>query len=172
MSGASPVTIRRAKPADLPVIGRLGALLVKTHHDFDAKRFIAATSKTEEGYGWFLGTQLDNPKIVVLVAERDGEVVGYTYAGLEGQDWMSLRGPAGIVYDILVDPPQRACGIGRQLLDATLEALERGGAKQIVLSTAERNEPAQRLFRRAGFRPTMIEMTRDQVSESSTSKGK
>ena len=172
MSGASPVTIRRAKPADLPVIGRLGALLVKTHHDFDAKRFIAATSKTEEGYGWFLGTQLDNPKIVVLVAEWGGDVVGYTYAGLEEQDWMSLRGPAGIVYDILVDPPQRACGIGRQLLDATLEALERGGAKQIVLSTAERNEPAQRLFRRAGFRPTMIEMTRDQVSESSTSKGK
>ena len=172
MSGAPPVKIRRAKPADLSVIGRLGALLVKTHHDFDPKRFIAATSKTEEGYGWFLGTQLDEPKIVVLVAEQNGEVVGYTYAGIEGQDWMSLRGPAGVVYDILVDPAHRGRGIGRQLLDATLEALERGGAKQIVLSTAEGNEPAQRLFRRAGFRPTMIEMTRDQASESSTSRGK
>ncbi|MFI5231401.1 MAG: hypothetical protein ACHQSE_02695 [Gemmatimonadales bacterium] len=28
-----------------------------------------------------------------------------------------------------------------------------------VLSTAERNEPAQRLFARAGFRRTMIEMS-------------
>jgi RimJ/RimL family protein N-acetyltransferase len=31
----------------------------------------------------------------------------------------------------------------------------------VVLSTAERNEGAQRLFASAGFRRTMIEMTRD-----------
>jgi RimJ/RimL family protein N-acetyltransferase len=31
----------------------------------------------------------------------------------------------------------------------------------VVLSTAVRNEAAQRLFARAGFRPTMIEMTRE-----------
>jgi RimJ/RimL family protein N-acetyltransferase len=30
-----------------------------------------------------------------------------------------------------------------------------------VLQTAERNEPAQRLFETAGFRRTMIEMTRE-----------
>lgn len=35
------------------------------------------------------------------------------------------------------------------------------GAPQIVLSTAEQNESAQRLFARAGFRRTMIEMTRE-----------
>jgi RimJ/RimL family protein N-acetyltransferase len=46
------------------------------------------------------------------------------------------------------------------LLDATLAALEGLGAPRIVLSTAVRNEPAQRLFARAGFQPTMIEMTR------------
>jgi RimJ/RimL family protein N-acetyltransferase len=33
-----------------------------------------------------------------------------------------------------------------------------------VLSTAERNEPAQRLFEKAGFRRTMIEMTRESSS--------
>jgi len=47
------------------------------------------------------------------------------------------------------------------LLDATLEALEAKGAPRVVLSTAERNESAQRLFARAGFRRTMIEMTRE-----------
>jgi len=31
----------------------------------------------------------------------------------------------------------------------------------VVLSTAERNAPAQRLFASAGFRRTMIEMTRE-----------
>ena len=47
------------------------------------------------------------------------------------------------------------------LLDATLTELGRRGAPRVVLSTAERNEAAQRLFARAGFRRTMVEMTRE-----------
>ena len=74
---------------------------------------------------------------------------------------MALRGPAGVLYDIVVDPAHRGRGVGRLLLDATLAALAAKGAPRVVLSTAERNEPAQRLFARAGFRRTMIEMTRE-----------
>jgi len=155
------VSIRAAAPADVAVIGRLGALLVRVHHDFDAKRFIAATPRTEHGYGSFLGSQLDEPNVIVLVAEEDGEVVGYTYAGVEGADYMSLRGPAGVLYDIVVDPEHRGHGVGRMLLDATIAALAVRGVPRVVLSTAERNEAAQRLFARAGFRRTMIEMTRE-----------
>ena len=127
----------------------------------DPERFIAATPRTEHGYGSFLGTQLDEPNIVILVAERDGEVLGYTYAGVEGTDYMSLRGPAGVLHDIVVDPAHRRNGVGRMLLDATLEALKARGAPRVVLSTAERNHAAQRLFDGAGFRRTMIEMTRE-----------
>jgi ribosomal protein S18 acetylase RimI-like enzyme len=147
--------------ADLPAIGKLGALLVRTHHDLDPQRFIAASPQTEHGYASFLGTQLDKPNIIVLVAVRDGKVLGYAYAGLERHDYMSLRGPAGVLHDIVVDPAQRGQGIGRLLLDAVLAALQARGAPRVVLSTAERNESAQRLFARAGFRRTMIEMTRE-----------
>ncbi|HEX6052208.1 MAG TPA: GNAT family N-acetyltransferase [Gemmatimonadaceae bacterium] len=155
------VLVRRATRADLPAIGRLGALLVRTHHDFDRRRFIAASHNTARGYASFLGTQLEEPKVVVLVAVRDGQVVGYTYAGVEGHDWMALRGPAGVLYDIIVDPAERSHGIGRMLLDATIALLRSLGASQVVLSTAERNERAQRLFSRAGFRRTMVEMARE-----------
>jgi ribosomal protein S18 acetylase RimI-like enzyme len=157
----SAATIRPAAPSDLLAIGRLGALLVRMHHDFDPERFIAATPQTEHGYASFLGTQLEEPSVVVLVAERDGEVLGYTYAGVEGHDYMSLRGPAGVLHDIVVDLAHRGHGIGRMLLDATLSALTARGAPRVVLSTAERNEAAQRLFARAGFRRTMVEMTRE-----------
>lgn len=157
----SPVVIRPATRADLSAIGRLGALLVRLHHDFDPQRFIPATPRTEQGYGSFLGTQLEVPDVIVLVAERDGEVLGYSYAGLEGFDYMALRAPAGALYDIVVDPAHRGHGVGSMLLDATLAALADRGAPRVVLSTAERNEPAQRLFARAGFRRTMIEMTRE-----------
>lgn len=157
----SLLNIRPAVPADLETIGRLGALLVRLHHDLDPDRFIAARPGTEQAYGSFLGSQLEKPNIVVLVAERDGEVVGYTYAGIEGTDYMALRGPAGVLYDIVIDPAHRGQGVGQTLLDSTLESLQAKGAPRVVLSTAERNETAQRFFARAGFRRTMIEMTRE-----------
>jgi ribosomal protein S18 acetylase RimI-like enzyme len=158
---SAAVNIRPAAPADMSAIGRLGALLVREHHDFDPQRFIAATPRTEDQYGGYLGTQLEEPNIVILVAERDGKVIGYTYSGVEGTDYMSLRGPAGVMYDIVVDPDHRQQGIGRMLVDATLAALKSKGAPRVVLSTAEKNGAAQRLFDRAGFRRTMIEMTRE-----------
>jgi ribosomal protein S18 acetylase RimI-like enzyme len=153
------MNIRTATPADLPALGRLGALLVRAHHDFDAKRFIPATSETEAGYSWFLGTQLEKPSICVLVADDDGVVVGYTYAGVEGRDYMSLRGPAGILYDVVVDPSRRNNGVGRKLVEAALGFLKNHGSTQVVLSTATHNDAAQHLFESIGFRRTMIEMT-------------
>ncbi|MGH7710891.1 MAG: GNAT family N-acetyltransferase [Gemmatimonadaceae bacterium] len=157
----APVTVRPAVRADLPAIGRLGALLVRTHHAFDPQRFIAATPQTERGYASFLGTQLDEPNAIILVAEQDSQVIGYAYAGVEGYDYMSLRGPAGVLHDIVVDQAQRGRGVARMLMDATLAALEARGAPRVVLWTAEGNEAAQRLFARAGFRRTMMEMTRE-----------
>ncbi len=157
----SSTTIRHATSEDLAAIGKLGALLVRLHHDFDSKRFIAASPKTEEGYAWFLGTQLEESNAIILVADRDGKVIGYTYASMEGWDYMSLRGPAGVLSDIVVDPEYRGQGVARMLLDATLAELRNRGAPRVVLSTAEGNDRAQHVFEKAGFRRTMIEMTRE-----------
>jgi len=160
-SGPAGVTIRPAVTTDMTAIGRLGALLIREHHDFDPQRFFAAPARAEQLYSSFLAGQLENADIVILAADRDGEVVGYTYSGVEGPDYMSLRGPAGVLYDIVVDPAHRGQGVGGMLVDATLAALKARGAPRVVLSTAEQNKTAQRLFDRAGFRRTMIEMTRE-----------
>jgi len=151
--------VRRATPADLPRIGRLGALLVKEHYDFDPQRFLAARPGTPEGYASFISTQLEDPDKAVLVADDDGNVIGYAYAAAEGYDYMALRGPAGVLHDIIVEPEHRGRGVGRLLLDATLVFFRSRGVPRVVLSTAEQNEAAQRLFASAGFRRTMIEMT-------------
>ena len=153
------IAVRPATAADLPALGRLGALLVRMHHELDPARFIAASPRTEGGYASWLGSQLENPQVIILVAAQDGDVLGYSYSEIEGSDYMSLRGPAGVLHDIVVDPAQRGAGVGGKLLEATLEAMAGRGAPQVVLWTAARNAAAQRLFARAGFRPTMVEMT-------------
>ena len=154
-------TIRPAQPHDLPALGRLGAQLVRLHHGFDQARFMAPAGDIEAGYQWFLGTQLEEPDVVIFVAEQAGDVVGYAYAGLEPQSWKELRDPAGFIHDVVVEERVRGQGIGARLVEAAAEWLEEHGAPRVMLWTAEKNPGAQRLFERAGFRRTMIEMTRE-----------
>jgi len=158
---SSELVIRRATRADLKHVGRLGALLVAAHHEFDPRRFLTATNRTKDGYAHFLGSQLDAPDAAVFVATEDEDVIGYVYVALESHDWMSLRGPAGILHDIIVDPERRRHGVGRRLLEAALAYVQSRGLSQVVLSTAHRNEPAQRFFESVGFRRTMVEMTQE-----------
>jgi ribosomal protein S18 acetylase RimI-like enzyme len=155
------MTIRLAQPHDLPALGRLGAQLVRLHHAFDRDRFMAPAGDIEGGYQWFLGTQLEEPDVVIYVAEQSGAVVGYAYAGLEPQSWKELRDPAGFIHDVVVDDSARGQGIGTRLVEAAAAWLEEHGAPRVMLWTAEKNPAAQRLFERAGFRRTMLEMTRE-----------
>jgi ribosomal protein S18 acetylase RimI-like enzyme len=157
----SSVTVRTARSTDEAELGRLGAMLVAEHHDFDPRRFIAPIPDLAERYGQFLLSRVEREGMLVLVAEREGEVVGYAYAGMEGNDYMALRGPAGVLYDLVVDPAHRRQGIGSALMDAALDRLRELGAPRVLLFTADRNHGAQSMFDRAGFRRTMIEMTRE-----------
>lgn len=158
---SSPVAIRPARPDDIEALGRLGTFLVEEHHGFDPERFIAPLPDMPRRYGEFLESQSAGRDRFVFVAEQDGTVLGYIFGGMEGADYMVLRGPAGAIYDLVVDPDHRRQGIGRMLMDAGLSELSRRGAPRAVLSTAEKNANAQRLFESSGFRRTMIEMTRE-----------
>lgn len=155
------VKVRPAVAADRDSIGHLGALLVTEHYEFDPKRFLAPRPNMAETYGNFLISQTSRPEMIVLVAEQAGEIVGYAYAGMEGNDYMALRGPAGALYDLVIDPGHRRQGIGTRLLDAALEALAKLGAPRVVLFTADKNHGAQQMFEQANFRRTMVEMTRE-----------
>jgi len=157
----APPIIRPAGDADLPALGRLGAALMRIHYDFDPQRFLTPPDQPEAGYAWFLGTQMREPDACVFVAEQDGQVVGYVYAGLEPMSWKELREAAGFIHDVLVDDAHRRGGVAGALLDAASEWLKSRGAPRVMLWTAERNHAAQRFFEQAGFRRTMIEMTRE-----------
>ncbi|MEB2283551.1 MAG: hypothetical protein B6D46_07255 [Polyangiaceae bacterium UTPRO1] len=159
--GAATVTVRRATAADEEVLGRLGAELLRVHHAFDAKRFMAPGPSAEAGYGRFLAAAPANDDAVVLVAERGGEIVGYCFAAVEPRSWKELRDRAGFIHDVLVVESARGLGIGARLVEAAAEWLCGRGVPRVMLWTAENNGYAQRLFARLGFRRTMIEMARE-----------
>jgi ribosomal protein S18 acetylase RimI-like enzyme len=153
--------IRPATEHDVEALGRLGALLMRTHYAFDPRRFMSPGDSPEDGYGWFLGTQLHEPDMVVLVAERQGRVVGYVWAGLEPLSWKELRDAAGFIHDVVVEESDRKTGVATALVETAVEWLREHGAPRVMLWSAQPNEQAQRLFTRLGFRRTMVEMTKE-----------
>jgi len=131
------------------------------HHEFDRRRFLEPMPDAEQGYAWFLGTQLDEPEARVVVAEEDGRGVGDAYGAIEPRSWQMLLAEAGMIHDVMGDRAARGRGIGASLVNDMLAWMRTRGVPRVVLHTADPNAEAQRLFQRLGFRPTMIEMTRE-----------
>jgi ribosomal protein S18 acetylase RimI-like enzyme len=156
-----PAGIRDAEPGDLPALARLGAKLAREHHAMDRERFFLPEEPLEEGYAWWLGKELRNPRAVVLAAERRGRIVGYAYGRIEPRDWNTLRDRCGVGVDLWVEPRSRGGGLGSALLEALARRLAERGAPRVVIDVASRNAGAARLFRALGFRETMVEMTRE-----------
>jgi ribosomal protein S18 acetylase RimI-like enzyme len=164
MTLSAPVSVRSAKPEDVPALGRMGSALVRFHHSLDPLRFFLVDN--DEGYGAFLESEMGRKRSLVLVAEARGEdgaarVIGYAWGRLEGRDWAMLLDACGKLHDLYVVPEARGLGAGRALCEAMIERLSALGAPRVLLSTASANAGAQRLFASLGFRATMIEMTRE-----------
>ena len=98
----------------------------------------------------------------LIVAERDGEVVGFHWT--KTHDAPVGTAPHGEVYVIGVAPSMQGSGLGVALLDAGIEHLRSRGYGEVLLYV-EADNPAVRLYERAGFThdpaDTHVQYTRD-----------
>ena len=124
----------------------------------DPLRFLKPENP-EKGYQRWFGTQLAKDDILLLVAEDADGVAGYLFAAMEPRSYNDLLDAYTKLHDILVAERARRRGIGEALLKEMFARAAAKGAPRVVLLTASQNEAAQRLFKRCGFRTTMLEMT-------------
>ena len=151
--------VRTATEADAPALGRLGEALVQQHAAFDVRRFVWPDDSST--YAEFLRGEMRDDDAIVLVAERGGRLVGYVFASIEPASLKELRATSGFVHDILVEEHERQASVGTGLITAAIDWLRGRGAVRVMLWSATQNTPARRLFARLGFRPTMVEMTKE-----------
>ncbi|MFF8882488.1 GNAT family N-acetyltransferase [Streptomyces flaveolus] len=81
----------------------------------------------------------------LILAERDGTLVGTVIAGFDG--WRCH------LYRLAVHPGHRRRGIGSALLDAVEERFVRLGGRRADAMVLVRNERAQHAWRAAGYAP-------------------
>ncbi|WP_049903246.1 GNAT family N-acetyltransferase [Halococcus agarilyticus] len=80
-----------------------------------------------------LGTTIDEPDALILVAEDEGEVRGFSESDLVAE------GGNGDLLWLHVDPAYRGGGVGTELFEATREALFDMGAAQLRAKVIEDN---------------------------------
>ncbi|WCE00561.1 GNAT family N-acetyltransferase [Streptomyces sp. HUAS 31] len=87
--------------------------------------------------------------VVDLVAERDGEVVGWACHGpyRDGE----ARTEDVELYAIYVDPGRYGAGIGRALLQDSVRRCTAAGHPRMLLWVLKDNARARRFYERAGF---------------------
>ena len=89
-----------------------------------------------------------------IVAEQDGEVVGYIMCRVEvGLSGLGLGGliKKGHVVSIAVSSEHRRKGIGEALVSKAMEAMKLYNAKQSYLEVRVTNDDAIRLYKKLGF---------------------
>jgi GNAT superfamily N-acetyltransferase len=91
---------------------------------------------------------IDSRDSVVLVAQMDGELVGFCTCY---QDLHSVRfGYRAWIEDLAVHPEQRSRGIGAALLGAASGWARERGATHLELDSAENRVDAHRFYEREG----------------------
>ncbi|HEX8249931.1 MAG TPA: GNAT family N-acetyltransferase [Pyrinomonadaceae bacterium] len=156
---STAVIIRRASRKDARAVGEMAEKLVIQHREYDAQRF-SRLARSEQ-MAWFYGSQTDTKDAAVLVAEIDGEIVGFAYIQFEAKNYADLLESAAWLHDIYVEDAARRKNVGQSLLEASIGAAKALGATKLLLTVAAQNEIARKFFGQNGFRKTMVEMMFD-----------
>jgi ribosomal protein S18 acetylase RimI-like enzyme len=131
------VEVRRAAAEDAPTVARL-------LHDFNTE-FEDETPGVEALTG-FTRPLIESGEIIVLLA-NEGD--GISLWRLRPSPWTGR--PEAYLQELYVVPAERGNGIGRALLEATMEAARGAGATGIDLNTGESDAAARALYESAGF---------------------
>jgi len=86
----------------------------------------------------------------VLIAEEDGERVGFLLLLFDVPDEVTLTQQAFVAYTA-VEPHARERGVGHALLLAAEERARAAGLGYVSLMVTEQNAPARALYERAGY---------------------
>lgn len=141
------VTLRRATPADMPM------LLA-----WDADPDVASSGAARGLEGWQEDLVRDVPWAEELIAEVDGAPVGFMElidaVGEETHYWGDDVEPGAWALDIWIGRPQdRGRGIGAAMMRVALDrCFDTHGASAVLLDPRRDNTRAHRFYERLGFR--------------------
>ncbi|MEM2522106.1 MAG: ribosomal protein S18-alanine N-acetyltransferase [Candidatus Bathyarchaeia archaeon] len=130
-----------------------------TAKDLERVTYINRTCLPENYTDYFFIDLYERFPETFIVAEENGEVVGYIMCRIEtGLANFGLGGfiKRGHVVSIAVMPQHRGKGIGEALVKKAMEGMRLYNAKQCFLEVRVTNTPAINLYKKLGFKIVRI----------------
>jgi GNAT superfamily N-acetyltransferase len=146
--------IRRAGPADIDAVARLGVEVIRfdAHFGGVTERPGTAAAMRREAAGLLAG-----PEPWTWLAERDGTAIGMLAAQRpEAADWIApMVGltPAGYLMLMFVLPGERASGVGGALAERLHQEVEAAGVAVTLLHYELSNPLSVPFWSQQGYRP-------------------
>ena len=135
----SSITIRQAVLADLDAVATL----------FDGYRQFYGQTSDEAAAKTFLQARFEHGQSVVLLAESQGQAVGFTQLYPSFSSVSMAR--VFVLNDLYVAESARRMGVGEALLNAAADHARQLGAVRLSLTTNVQNLPAQSLYASMGW---------------------
>ena len=136
--------IRRATPNDV------GGIQAVAWDSWESDYPFLSRESLERGiHEWYTDDRirraLSNPSTLILVAEENGRVVGFSHV------WADFRRREGNILRLYVHPGYRGRGIGRALYDESAATLAAEGVVRVQAETLAENPLGNEFYRGLGF---------------------
>jgi GNAT superfamily N-acetyltransferase len=148
------LTIRKAASSDVEKIVELGLLLQQ--HAEKSNPFIWRI--TEEGKNLLkqkVETDLTDSNVVVLLAEVDGEMIGYVRGEVTSRSDHTPR-TVGQVSRMYVLKQFRKKGVGRGLIEELCSFFDSNKVEDLTVRYIIGNKEAERFWEKLGFEPIIV----------------
>lgn len=149
--------VRKAEPGDIAEIVRHMKILLAEHHKNDP------THRSPDGFRGlqaYIRSAITDDDHLVIVAEHDGQVVGYFLANTEDAPTYLAEKTIGVVADTCVHPDFRRKGAMTAMFEVALQWFKKQGVSRIELSVHERNKSAIAVWKKLGFKTYRLRMQR------------
>lgn len=152
MRDIDEVVLRPACVADLETLERFQQGIVSAERPFDP-----LLREGDVRY-YDIATMLSDPDVRLLIAESENRPIGCAFARIDvPKPWLRHAREAylGLMF---VEPAWRGRGVNARLLAALAQWCRTRNVDELRLDVYAENAPAVRAYRKAGFRPSMVEM--------------
>lgn len=144
------IVVRSATEADIPDLLRL-FVQSAAYHSQQAPYFFRLPP--DDWIREFFIGHLNNPKVTLLVALIDSQIVGEIRAELKNTPNIPLIKPMATlqVEELVVDDNHRRCGVATVLMQKVEDLAKALSVSQVTLNVWNFNESAKALYHRLGY---------------------
>jgi ribosomal protein S18 acetylase RimI-like enzyme len=151
---------RLANPGDHDAIFPMLRQLRLRQQQFDAALYQLHPDAERRFLRW-VGEVGEDPRTTLLVAEEQGQIIGFVYATIEQDLPIYLHEEFAVIREWWVEAAFRRRGVGKALIDLAIKELAEVGVCQLRVRTAAGNADARALLEHSGFRAGTCEMVKD-----------